>query len=136
MTHAEILQAVQADSALAALIPDTQAIAAALSVGRAAITERYIGIGTVLDVLGPVNGAALLEQFETLAASDIVVKWGWKLLEKQMLDVGLDSTRQFLQSALPVDAATALLSLAERPDPVSEIDVRRALLADDGTWRV
>ena len=111
-------------------------IAELLNVPKTVLTERMIGIGTVLDVLGPAAGSALLEQFETLAQSDIVVKWGWKLLEKQMLDVGLASTRQFLHSALPPGAAGPLLALAEQPDPVSEYDVRRALLADDGTWRV
>ena len=89
-------------------------IAELLNAPQAVLVERMIGIGTVLDVLGPVAGSALLEQFEALAQSDTVVKWGWKLLEKQMLDVGLASTRQFLHSALPAEAASPLLALAEQ----------------------
>jgi len=136
MTHEEILAAVQADPALIALVPDTQAIADTLSVGRVSLVSRRIGVGTVMDELGAPEGAALLKQFQGMVATDPVVEFGWFLLEKDNLDVGLSSTRTLFDALLPVEAANKLKALAEVPAPVSEFEVRCALLNDDGTWRV
>ncbi len=52
MTHDEIRAAIAADPALQALVPDTQAIAAALSAGRTRYAETNIGVGTIIEVLG------------------------------------------------------------------------------------
>ena len=52
MTADEIRAAIAADPALQALVPDTQAIAAALSVGRTRYVETQIGVGTIIEVLG------------------------------------------------------------------------------------
>ena len=136
MTHAEILATVQAAPALVALIPDTQAIADALSVGRTKTVERMAELGTPMKYLGAEAGAALLDTMEALAATNPTVKWGFKLLEKGQLDLGLESTRYMLDQLLPPEAASVLKALAEVPETVSEFDVRCALLADDGTWRV
>lgn len=136
MTHEEIFAAVQADPALVALVPNTQAIADALSVDRKRLIERKIGIGTVMDTLGAETGAALLKQFQGQIATDPVVEFGWFLLEKDNLDVGLPSTRAMLDSKLPAEASVKLKALAETSDPVSEFEVRCALLNNDGTWKV
>jgi len=136
MIHEEILAAVQTDPALVALVPDTQAIADALSAGRTKTVERMAELGTPMKYLGAEAGAALLDQMETLAATSPTVKWGFKLLERGQLDLGLDSTRAMLDTLLPAEAAAVLKSLAEVADPVSEFDVRCALLNNDGTWRV
>ena len=43
---------------------DDGVIATALSIGRKKIVTTLGGIGTVLEALGPVDGAALLDQLE------------------------------------------------------------------------
>lgn len=144
MTHAEILAAVQADPALIALVPDTQAIANALSVGRVKTVERLAGKGTAMKYIGADSGAALLEAVSTMAkaeGADLKLKWGWDLLEANELDLGLDSTRAILDGfatagVITQEEANILKGLAEVPDPVSEFEVRCALLNNDGTWRV
>ena len=78
------------------------------------LVERMIGIGTVMDALGPADGAAMLDQVKAVAETDAVVRYGWMLLESASLDVGLDSTRVMLDVLLPVEAATVLKGLAER----------------------
>jgi len=102
-------------------------IAAVVSEGRTELRERMIGIGTVLKYLGPVNGAALLDQMEALKASDPTIKWGWYLLERGELDVALESTRAMIDALLPADAAAALKALAVYPAPVSTQEVVRAM---------
>lgn len=102
-------------------------IAAVVSEGRTELRERMIGIGTVLKYLGPINGAALLDQMEALKASNPAIKWGWYLLERGELDVALDSTRAMLDGLLPAEAAAALKALAGFPAPVSTQDVIRAM---------
>lgn len=140
MTREEILVAVQARPDLIAMLPDTQAIADALSLDRKKTIERMAELGTPMKYLGAEAGAALLDTMEALSATNPTVKWGFKLLEKGQLDLGLESTRQMLDALLPVEtygaAASVLKGLAEVPDPVSEFDVRCALLNDNGTWRV
>lgn len=144
MTHAEILAAVQADPALVALVPDTQAIADALSVGRVKTVERLAGKGTPMKYIGADSGSALLEAVSTMAkaeGADLKIKWGWDLLVNDQLDLGLDSTRTMLDSfatagVITQEESNILKGLAEVSDPVSEFEVRCALLNDDGTWRV
>ena len=89
-------------------------IAALLNEPKVVLVERMIGVGTVLDALGPANGAALLDQVKSVAETDAVVRYGWMLLESASLDVGLDSTRTMLDALLPVEAATVLKGLAEQ----------------------
>ena len=141
MTPTEIRAAIQADTTLQALMPDTQAIAAALSVGRTRVTTRLGGVGVVLEALGPEEGAAVLDTLDALKATSSPVKWAWVLINRGELDFGSPATRGMIQQlqlggALTVSQAATLLALAEVPDPVDEMDVRRAIYADDGSLLV
>lgn len=111
MTHAEIREAILTNG-WQGLSPGE--IAALLNAPQTVLVERMIGIGTVMDALGPADGAALLASFESQVTTDPVVKYGWFLLERERLDVGLASTRTMLDALLPVEAATVLKGLAEQ----------------------
>ena len=111
MTHAEIREAILTNGWQG---KSPGEIAALLNVPQAVLVERMIGIGTVMDALGPADGAALLASFEAQVATDHVVKYGWFLLERERLDVGLASTRAMLDALLPAEAATTLKGLAEQ----------------------
>lgn len=52
-----------------------------------------IGFGAVLNALGAVEGAQVLDKLEA-AASHGPLKWAWRLLEADKLDVGNEQTRQ------------------------------------------
>jgi len=54
------------------------------------------GVGTVLDVLGPSAGAALLDVLKN--ATDPVLRWGMHILERGQLDISLASTRAQLEA--------------------------------------
>lgn len=71
-------------------------------------------LGTPMKYLGAEAGAQLLETMAALAESNPVVKWGFKLLERGELDLGLDSTRAMLDALLPPEAAAVLEGLAEQ----------------------
>ena len=111
MTHAEIRAAIVANG-----WQDKAAgeVAALLNEPKTVLVERMIGIGTVMDALGPADGAALLASFEAQVTTDPVVKYGWFLLGRERLDVGLASTRAMLDALLPPEAATVLKGLAEQ----------------------
>ena len=112
---------------------DSEGVAAAISAGRVKIVSRPIGIGSVLDVLGPANGAALLDALDALRSQVSAIKWAWVLLERGELDVGLASTRGQIDAltgdGLPftAEAAGAIQALAEVPAPVSAPDVYNAM---------
>jgi hypothetical protein len=109
------------------------------------LVTRSIGIGTVLNVLGPSEGASVLNALETLKASNAVIKWAWYLLEKTDLDVGLQSTRTQLDGLvsagvltqqqcdtiknLAVTTSSRAEALFGNNTNVTEADVRAALLA-------
>lgn len=138
MTPTDIRAAIAASPALMALIPDMQAIADALSLGRVRVQPRLGGIGLVLETLGPVVGAAVLDGLDALRGTSSPIKWAWVLIERGELDFGSPATRGMIQQlaaggAVPLDAATALLALAESPDPISVHDVTAALYNDDGS---
>lgn len=111
MTHAEIRAAIAANGWLA---KSPGEIAELLNAPTAVIVERMIGVGTVLDALGPANGAALLDQMEAQTAENSTIKWGLVLLKNAQLDVGMKSTRDMLDALLPAEAATVLKGLAEQ----------------------
>ena len=111
MTHAEIREAILTNGWQG---KSPGEIVALLNVPQTVLVERMIGIGTVMDALGPSNGAALLDQVKAVAETDAVVRYGWMLLESASLDVGLDSTRTMRDALLPVEAATVLKGLAEQ----------------------
>ena len=111
MTHAEIRAAIAANGWQG---KSPGEIAALLNAPQTVLVERMIGIGTVMDALGPADGAALLASFEAQVVTDPVVKYGWFLLERERLDVGLVPTRAMLDALLPVEAASVLKGLAEQ----------------------
>lgn len=106
-------------------------IAELLNAPQVVLVERMIGIGTVMDELGPADGAALLAQFEAQIATDPIVKYGWFLLERERLDVGLASTRTMLDALLPAEAATLLKGLAETTITAG-VTVQQAIDAMEG----
>ena len=138
MDTATIRAAISADPALRALVPDTVALAAALSRGRTKLAPRYVGIGTVLSVLGLGVGNAFLDFVQATPAFRHV----WPLLVSAHLSVDDPLVGTSLRSLVGVTLAPgivfeaahveALLAIARVPDPVDEYSVRVALFADDG----
>ncbi len=119
-------------------LEDTEAIALALSAGRMRIQPTPIGIGTVLAAMAPVGGD-FLNALEQIGQSDANVKWALKMIEQATFDVGHPVTRAqleaFKQSAPALSAGIdALLNVALVPDPISDLDVRRALRDEQGNW--
>ena len=137
MTADEIRAAIAADPALQALVPDTQAIAAALSVGRTRYVETQIGVGTIIEVLGLAAANPVLDAL--YAAPDY-------RHVKPLLDQGrlrLDAVAQagMLQPLVTGGLLTqaqldALIARAKEADPVDEYAVRVAIYNDDGSLRV
>ena len=136
MTHDEIRAAISADPDLQALVPDTEAIAAALSAGRVRYIETHIGVGTIIEALGLATANAVLDVIYTAPDYRHV---------KPLLDQGrlrLDSAfvRDALQSMVPSlltqTQRDALVARAQVADPVSEFDVRCAIYNDDGSLKV
>lgn len=107
------------------------------------VVSRTVGIGTVLDILGPTEAAQVLNTLESLKASNAVIKWAWHLLEKGDLDVGLASTRAQLEGlaisgaitqqqcdtikALAVVPASRAESLFGNGTYIQDSDIRSAL---------
>lgn len=89
-------------------------IAELLNAPQVVRVERMAELGTPMKYLGAEAGAQLLDQMESLAATNPAVKWGLKLLERGALDLSLDSTRAMLDALLPPEAATLLKGLAEQ----------------------
>ena len=137
MTADEIRAAIAADPALQALVPDTQAIADALSVGRTRWKHTEIGVGTIIEVLGLAVANPVLDAL--YAAPDY-------RHVKPLLDQGrlrLDSVAQvgMLQPLVTGGLLTqaqldALIARAKEPAPVAEYDVRMAIYNDDGSLKV
>ena len=134
MTPDEIRAAISADPALQALVPDTQAIADALSVGRTRYVETQIGVGTIIEVLGLATANTVL---------DVIYSAPDYRHVKSLLDQGrlrLDSAfvRDALQSMVPAlltqEQRDALVARAAVSDPVNEYNVRIAIHYNaDGT---
>ena len=150
MTAAEIRAAITNDSAVLALMPDTVAITAALSAGRITLTLTMITERRILSVLGVVAGAVFLDALDAFAAATLPPEHplaayhsgirravGW-LNTDDGIDIG-DPTSQAMLDALAAagvvtaESAAIVKSLARVPAPLSELDVRRAVFADDGT---
>ena len=137
MTAEEIRAAIAADPALQALVPDTAALAAALSVGRTRYVETNIGVGTIIEVLGLAAANPVLDAL--YAAPDY-------RHVKPLLDQGrlrLDAVAQagMLQPLVTGGLLTqaqldALVARAKEPAPVAEYDVRMAIYNDDGSLKV
>lgn len=109
---------------------DDGAIAAAVSAGRIKVVKYLGGIGTVLETLGPVDGAALLDQLEAVAATNSAVKWALVLVNRGELDFGSTAVRDMIDLLFGVSApevAAKLKALAVVPDLVSAQQVSQAL---------
>lgn len=122
---------------------DTDAIAEALSVGRTKIVETKIGQATLLNILGAVEGAALLDMLAALSKSTDPnlrpIAYAVELLKDEKLDIGSSVTRTQLDSLvtagiLPQAAVNAVKALAEKPDPISEFEVRCIAWSANGDW--
>jgi hypothetical protein len=134
MTPTEIRAAIAADPALQALVPDTVALAAAMSVGRVRrrlypATER-----TVVSTLGLIAGEDFLSALEAIAVAPLAAdhpllpyqpgiarQLGW--LKRDGLDVGDPQTLSMLDTLaslglLDAGAVTAIKALGVEPDPV------------------
>ena len=68
--------------------------------------ETNAGPGTVLDTLGPVDGAALLDALD--ASTDPVIRWGMDILKSGKLDIAKQSTRNVLEQMTLQGAITPL----------------------------
>lgn len=112
------------------------AIADVLSRNRVKTTTRLIGIGTILNALGPVEGAAALDALEALKAANSAIKWAFYLLESGNLDIGLPATRMQIDalvgSVFTSEQAAALKAIAEEADPINYNSVSDALNVAEG----
>lgn len=137
MTADEIRAALAADPALQALVPDSQAIADALSAGRTRWKHTEIGVGTIIEVLGLAAANTVLDALYASPDYRHV---------KPLLDQGrlrLDTVAQagMLQPLVTGGLLTqaqldALIARAKEPAPVAEYDVRVAIYNDDGSMKV
>ena len=137
MTADEIRAAIAADPALQALVPDTQAIAAALSVGRTRWKHTEIGVGTIIEVLGLAAANPVLDAL--YASPDY--RHIKPLLDQGRLRLDVVAQAGMLQPLVTGGLLTqaqldALVARAKEPDPVDEYAVRVALYNDDGSLRV
>lgn len=82
-------------------------------------SETRIGIGAILDALGPSAGAEFLDALQTLAQTQPVIRWGLELIRGDGLDLSRPSARSQLSTlvaggALKQAEAEALLALSRR----------------------
>lgn len=112
------------EAADVAPLPDWEA-AAALNQPDTALpaietwAETRIGIGAILDALGPSAGATFLDALELLAKTQPVMKWGLELIRGDGLDLSRPSARSQLATlvsggVLKQFEADALLALSRR----------------------
>jgi hypothetical protein len=81
--------------------------------------ETRIGIGSILDTLGPTAGANFLDALEVLAETTPVVRWGLELIRGSGLDLSRPSARAQLEvlvagRILQPEEGEALLALSRR----------------------
>lgn len=155
MTSDEIRTAISVSPTIRALVPDTTAIAAALSVGRKETYSRITSARGIADLFpgGPIGAEVVIMKIEgaasTMKASaDAQQKVLGSLITRQLgflagegLDFGSVALRGMLDQfvglgILTADDVVGLKSIGERAAPVSEFAVRAAIFADDGTLRV
>ena len=137
MTADEICAAIAADPALQALVPDTQAIAAALSVDRTRWKHTEIGVGTIIEALGLAAANPVLDAL--YASTDY--RHVKPLLDQGRLRLDVVGQAGMLQPLVTGGLLTqaqldALTARAKEPDPVDEYAVRVAIYNNDGSLRV
>ena len=135
MTPDEIRAAIAADPALQVLVPDTQAIADALSVGRTRWKHTDIGVGTIIEVLGLAAANPVLDAL--YASPDY--RHVKPLLDQGRLHLDVVAQAGMLQPLVTGGLLTqaqldALIARAKEPAPVDEYAVRVAIHYNaDGT---
>jgi hypothetical protein len=102
------------------------------------ILDKYPG--------GPIQADAILTRIEAMAASavplaSIVARAVRFLRQPEGIDLGAPATQVMLGALQQAGTITAqelahLRSMVTAPNPVPEMDVRRALWADDGKLRI
>lgn len=137
MTADEIRAAIAADPALQALVPDSQAIADALSVGRTRWKHTDIGVGTIIEVLGLAAANPVLDALYASPDYHHVRP----LLDQGRLRLDVVAQAGMLQPLVTGGLLTqaqldALVARAKEPAPVDEYAVRVAIYNDDGSLRV
>lgn len=142
MTPAEIRSAIQSDPALSALVPDTEAIAASMSIGRTAIgklTSHDIRQHLMLvDLLLPIEAST---QPSCVAATRALEVFPVFDLSNPMIMAKFSAVLDGLVAEPLIPDFTeehklTILGLATYPDPVAEMDVRKAIFNDDGSLAV
>ena len=117
---------------------DTTAIAAAVNVGRVKANMLEIGNGSILNTIGITAGNKLLDVINTVADYRYVkplVDQGRLLIGSPLVQATVQNFTTIAGGSVLTQAqADALCALGMSPDAVSELDVRRALYAVDGTW--
>lgn len=169
MTPQEIRDAITADPALQALVPDTVALAAHATFASHTVIEAHLtttrGVRALsvaprsryalLQVLKDAEAATPAWLIPTMTAlqipaedhpayaDDLASAWAAlnSFAEGGGLDVGSAAARGMLDiiaAAVPsaAPACVAVKAMAAKPAPVSEFEIRRAIIADDGTPRV
>jgi len=111
---------------------DTQAITDAFNAGRTRVQTKLGGIGLVLETLGPIDGAALLDALEAMAPAVPALKWAFTLINRGELDFGSAATRGMIdmlvgQGAIAAPLGAALKAAAEVPDHVTAHDIENIL---------
>lgn len=86
--------------------------------------ETKIGIGSILDTLGPTKGAQFLDTLEELAKTTPVIRWALELIRGSGLDLSRVSAHEQLLllvdwKVLEPSDADALFALSRRVTPVS-----------------
>ena len=117
MTHKEIREAIASH-------PDWEGkthgeIAVLLNQPMVQVVQFNAGIGTILSVLGPVDGPAVLNTIESLKAADPAIKWGWYLIERSDLNFGDHVTRMMIdklvaEAVITPEIGAKLKGLAEQ----------------------
>ena len=138
MTPSEIRTAINADPAILALVPDTQAIADALSAGRTKIGEvtahnirQYL---TLIGLLIPIEDATAMSCREAARVLEIfpIIDLANPMIAGKFNQVLTDLVDETLLPDFTEEHKQTILSFAYHPDPVGEMDVRKALWSDDG----
>ena len=152
MTPQEIRDAISADPALHALVPDTVAMSwYPVFSGYKSLTSKKIGTGTILAVFGDVGGH-FIDLLVQIGETDRNIYWIFTgNIMRGDFDVGEQASQTGLANlvaAMPALVAdeslrgkfiaglTTLSALGYASSPVSEFDIRKAIFADDGSLLV
>jgi len=137
MDIAAVRSAIELDKDLQALIPDTAAIAAVLSIRDTVKVKTEVGIGLILETIGLESGNALLDAVKATPEFRHV----YPLLEQGKLDLSSPMVEMALGMLVQGEVISSsemqqLLSLCLQPVDVSEDAVKRAIWNDDGSLAI